>query len=68
MALANPAGKAEGSESPSGAMDGPKTRGKDLANIKGRARANLGDTMYTPIRVANLGGRISKWAKTDEKL
>ena len=28
----------------------------------------LGDTMYGPIRVADLGGRILKWAKTDEKL
>ena len=35
---------------------------------KGRARANLGDTTCTPIRVADLGGRILKWAKTDEKL
>ena len=30
MALGNPAGKAEGSESPSGAMAGPKTQGKTL--------------------------------------
>ena len=35
---------------------------------KGKARANLGDTMYTSIGVADLGGRILKWAKTDEKL
>ena len=35
---------------------------------KGRARANLGDTMYTSIGVADLGGRILKWPKNDEKL
>ena len=33
MALGNPADKAEGSESPSGAMAGPKTQGENLANI-----------------------------------
>ena len=32
--------------------------------VKGRARGCLGDTMYVPIRVADLGGRILKWAKT----
>ena len=36
--------------------------------FKGRARANLGDTMYTPGGVADLGGRILKWPKSDEKL
>ena len=35
---------------------------------KGEARVNLGDTMYVRIGVADLGGRILKWAKTDEKL
>ena len=35
---------------------------------KGRARANLGDTMYGPYGVADLEGRILKWPKTDEKL
>ena len=28
----------------------------------------LGDTTCGPIRVADLGGRILKWAKTDEEL
>ena len=36
--------------------------------IKGRARVNLGDTMYERIGVADLGGRRLKWAKTDEIL
>ena len=35
---------------------------------KGSARADLGDTMYTSIGVADLGGRILKWSKIDEKL
>ena len=35
---------------------------------KGRARADLGDTMRVVYGVADLGGRILKWAKTDEKL
>ena len=35
---------------------------------RGRARADLGDTMCDGIGVADLGGRILKWAKTDEKL
>ena len=35
---------------------------------KGKARANLGDTMRVRIGVADLGGRILKWPKTDEKL
>ena len=39
-----------------------------LAERRGRARANLGDTTCTPIRVADLGGRILKWPKSDEKL
>ena len=36
--------------------------------VRGRARANLGDTMYDGIGVADLGGRILKWPKNDEKL
>ena len=56
MALGNPADKAEGSESPSGAMAGPKTRGKDLANIhfftsfliKKPHRVDAGATKITP--------------------
>ena len=40
----------------------------DRFEIKGRARADLGDTMCDGIGVADLGGRILKWAKTDEKL
>ena len=39
-----------------------------LGRSEGSARADLGDTMCVPIRVADLGGRILKWAKTDEKL
>ena len=39
-----------------------------LGLVKGRARADLGDTMCDGIGVADLGGRILKWAKTDEKL
>ena len=35
---------------------------------KGRARADLRDTMRVVYGVADLGGRILKWAKTDEKL
>ena len=35
---------------------------------KGRARADLGDTMRVVYGVADLGGRILKWAKTVEKL
>ena len=35
---------------------------------RGKVRANLGDTMCDGIGVADLGGRILKWAKTDEKL
>ena len=35
---------------------------------RGRARANLGDTMCGLIRVADLGGLILKWPKNDEKL
>ena len=35
--------------------------------IRGKVRANLGDTMCDGIGVADLGGRILKWAKTDEK-
>ena len=54
----------------------PNTRGSErllrqrciLCLIRGRARVNLGDTMYERIGVADLGGRILKWAKTDEKL
>ena len=37
-------------------------------SLRGRARADLGDTMCDGIGVADLGGRILKWAKTDEKL
>ena len=38
------------------------------AATKGKARVNLGDTMRVRIGVADLGGRILKWPKTDEKL
>ena len=34
----------------------------------GKVRANLGDTTCGLIRVADLGDRILKWAKTDEKI
>ena len=37
-------------------------------DARGKVRANLGDTMCDGIGVADLGGRILKWAKTDEKL
>ena len=39
-----------------------------VGRTRGRARANLGDTMYDGIGVADLGGRILKWPKNDEKL
>ena len=48
---------------------------KDLVRVRacarvprGRHEECLGDTTCGPIRVADLGGRILKWAKTDEKL
>ena len=49
----------------------PSADGKEVQrrlSVKGRARANLGDTMYTPGGVADLGVRILKWPKSDEKL
>ena len=68
MALGNPADKAEGSESPSGAMAGPKTRGKDLANIhfftsfliKKPHRIDAGATKITPNVEAFLGQVLCK--------
>ena len=49
-----------------------RLRGRTVGRVgvvsRGRVRVNLGDTMYERIGVADLGGRILKWAKTDEKL
>ena len=42
--------------------------GKLVQLGRGRARADLGDTTRVLGGVADLGGRILKWAKTDEKL
>ena len=55
-------------------MNNAKLEGTKVINARhgrsgrGRARADLGDTMCDGIGVADLGGRILKWAKTDEKL
>ena len=38
------------------------------SGTRGGHRQCFGDTMYTPIGVSDLGGRILKWPKTDEKL
>ena len=46
----------------------PQTPAQRFDAARGRARANLGDTMCGLIRVADLGGRILKWPKSDEKL
>ena len=39
-----------------------------LTGTRGRHGWCLGDVMHTSIGVADLGGRILKWPKTDEKL